>query len=127
MVGFVQGLRLELCTTDKAGLLSEVTSMFSKNNLSVTRADVETRDKKAVNVFYVTDAAGNRVDSTIVDTMRKELGTALLEVKEVPRLSRSPPNEPAKGPAGFSLSSLLKSQSQKFIYGLSSFGWARSL
>lgn len=101
--------------------------MFRENGLSVTRADVVTRDKQAVNVFYVTDAAGKPVDRRVVESMQDKMGKAILNVTEVPRLSRSPPNEPAKGSKGFSLSTLLKQQSEKFIYGLGSLGWARSL
>lgn len=101
--------------------------MFRENGLSVTRADVVTRDEQAVNVFYVTDAAGEPVKRHIVDAMQKEMGRTILNVTEVPRLSRSPPNEPAKGSKGFSLGSLLKSQSERFMYSLSSLGWARSL
>ncbi|KAL3677377.1 hypothetical protein R1sor_027325 [Riccia sorocarpa] len=123
------GLRLELCTSDKVGLLSEVTRILRENGLSVTRADVETRNDKAVNVFYVTDAHGNPVDRRVVDTMRREMEIGqktLLQVTEVPRLVRSPPNEPTKG-SKFSLGSLLKSQSERFLYSLGSLGWARSL
>ncbi|BBN19139.1 hypothetical protein MPTK1_8g08180 [Marchantia polymorpha subsp. ruderalis] len=122
------GLRLELCTSDRVGLLSEVTRIFRENGLSVTRADVETRNDKAVNVFYVTDARGNPVDRNIVDNMRREMeiGQTLLQITEVPRLARSPPIEPTKG-AKFSLGSLLKSQSERFLYSLGSLGWTRSL
>ncbi|KAL2609056.1 hypothetical protein R1flu_027629 [Riccia fluitans] len=122
------GLRLELCTSDRVGLLSEVTRMFRENGLSVTRADVETKNDQAVNVFYVTDAHGNPVDRRIVDTMRKEMeiGQTLLQVTEVPRLARSPPNESSKG-SKFSLGGLLKSQSERFLYSLGSLGWTRSL
>ncbi|CAM6126321.1 unnamed protein product [Calypogeia fissa] len=121
------GLRLELCTSDRVGLLSEVTKMFRENGLSVTRADVVTRDKQAVNVFYVTDAAGKPVDRRVVDSMQSKMGKTILHVTEVPRLSRSPPNEPAKGSKGFSLGTLIKQQSEKFIYSLGSLGWARSI
>lgn len=94
----------------------------------MTRADVETRNDKAVNVFYVTDARGNPVDRNIVDNMRREMeiGQTLLQITEVPRLARSPPIEPTKG-AKFSLGSLLKSQSERFLYSLGSLGWTRSL
>lgn len=49
----MQGMRLELCSDDRVGLLSEVTRIFRENGLSVTRAEVTTRGSQAVNVFYV--------------------------------------------------------------------------
>ncbi|KAK6116611.1 hypothetical protein DH2020_049717 [Rehmannia glutinosa] len=54
-----EGIRLELCSEDRVGLLSDVTRIFRENGLSVTRAEVTTRGTQAVNVFYVTDASGH--------------------------------------------------------------------
>ncbi|EFJ07418.1 hypothetical protein SELMODRAFT_133620, partial [Selaginella moellendorffii] len=81
--------RLELCTKDRVGLLSDVTRIFRENGLSVTRADVSTQGDKAVNVFYVTDASGNPVDRRIVEATRKEIGQSILQVKD---LTPSSPN-----------------------------------
>ncbi|XP_024539781.1 ACT domain-containing protein ACR3 isoform X2 [Selaginella moellendorffii] len=83
------GIRLELCTKDRVGLLSDVTRIFRENGLSVTRADVSTQGDKAVNVFYVTDASGNPVDRRIVEATRKEIGQSILQVKD---LTPSSPN-----------------------------------
>jgi len=69
----LQGLRLELCTSDRPGLLSDVTHIFHENGLSVTRAEVTTRGK-AVNAFYVIDAARNPVDSKIVEAIVEKSG-----------------------------------------------------
>ena len=77
-----QGLRLELCTNDRVGLLSDVTRIFREHGLSVSRADVNTRGSKAMNVFYVTDAAGNDADLKVIDAVRREIGQAVLFVKE---------------------------------------------
>ncbi|KAI3452564.1 hypothetical protein Pfo_009228 [Paulownia fortunei] len=38
-----EGIRLELCSEDRVGLLSDVTRIFRENGLSVTRAEVTTR------------------------------------------------------------------------------------
>ncbi|KAH9550001.1 hypothetical protein CY35_10G049700 [Sphagnum magellanicum] len=111
-----EGLRLELCTSDRVGLLSDVTRIFRENGLSVTRADVTTRGDKAVNVFYVTGASGDPVDMKTVEAMRQEMGQVILEVKSpcVP-----PPPEPE---AKKLLTGLLKS-SERFFYGLANLGW----
>lgn len=81
------GLRLELCTSDRPGLLSDVTRIFRENGLSVTRAEVTTRGGKAVNAFYVTDAAGNPVDSKTVQAVRQEIGQAYCKLQKIPLVS----------------------------------------
>lgn len=86
------GLKLELCTTDRVGLLTDVTRIFRENSLSVTRAEVTTRGGKAVNTFYVSDAAGNPVDFKIIDSIRQEIGQTILQVKGSCEYS-SPPQE----------------------------------
>jgi hypothetical protein len=83
----VQGLRLELCTGDRVGLLSDMTRIFSENGLSVTRADVSTQGDKAINVFYVTDPSGDPVDKT-VERIRRNY--PILGVKEMSSISGSP-------------------------------------
>lgn len=76
-----EGLKLELCTTDRVGLLSDVTRIFRENSLSVTRAEVSTRSGKAVNTFYVRDASGNPVDAKTIDSIRQTIGQTILKVK----------------------------------------------
>ncbi|XP_024391748.1 ACT domain-containing protein ACR3 [Physcomitrium patens] len=87
-----KGLRLELCMNDRVGLLSEVTKIFRENGLSVARADVSTRDDKAVNVFYVLDASGRPVNMKVVEEMRKTIGHAILQVKGTPPQESELPN-----------------------------------
>ncbi|KAI4302190.1 hypothetical protein MLD38_037971 [Melastoma candidum] len=79
-----QGLRLELCTSDRVGLLSNVTRIFRENSLTVTRAEVATKDGKALNTFYVNDMSGNPVDSKTIECVRKSMGEAILKVKGYP-------------------------------------------
>ncbi|RAL37590.1 hypothetical protein DM860_000284 [Cuscuta australis] len=76
-----EGLKLELCTTDRTGLLSDVTRIFRENSLSVTRAEVKTRCGKAFNAFYVRDASGYPVDPKIVESVRQTIGQTILRVK----------------------------------------------
>lgn len=110
-----EGLRLELCSGDRVGLLSDVTRIFRENGLSVTGAEVSTRGDKAVNVFYVTDAAGNPVNAKTIEAVRSEIGQTILEVKESSIYSKSPPEETG---GKFSLGNLFKSSSERFLYNL---------
>jgi UTP:GlnB (protein PII) uridylyltransferase len=110
-----QGVRLELCTSDRVGLLSDITRIFRENGLSVTRADVTTRADKAVNVFYVTDTSGNPVDMKIVEAMRREIGHTILQVKSIPSSPRPCPTDTGDK-AKFSFGSLLKSQLERLSY-----------
>ncbi|XP_019180108.1 PREDICTED: ACT domain-containing protein ACR4-like [Ipomoea nil] len=79
-----EGLKLELCTTDRVGLLSNVTRIFRENSLTVTRAEVATRGGKAVNTFYVGDASGYPVDARIIESVRQTIGQTILQVKGNP-------------------------------------------
>ena len=78
----LQGLELELCTDDRVGLLSDITRVFRKNNLSIKRALISTKGGKAKDTFYVTDVAGKPVDLKIIESMRREIGLAALQVKQ---------------------------------------------
>lgn len=113
MLFLMQGIRLELCSEDRVGLLSDVTRIFRENGLSVTRAEVTTRGSQAVNAFCVTDASGDPVKSETIEAVRKELGLTILHVKD-DAYSKSPPQESG----GFSLGTLFKSRSEKFLYNL---------
>ncbi|KAL9225853.1 hypothetical protein vseg_001732 [Gypsophila vaccaria] len=76
-----EGLKLELCTTDRPGLLSDVTRMFRENSLTVAQAEVTTQGGKAVNTFYVRDASGYPVDAKTIDSIRQAIGQTILKVK----------------------------------------------
>ncbi|XP_041991604.1 ACT domain-containing protein ACR8-like [Salvia splendens] len=79
-----QGVRLELCTVDKKGLLADVTRTFRENGLNVVRAEISTSMGTARNVFYVTDAMGNAADEKLIDSVRHKIGVSSLKVKELP-------------------------------------------
>ncbi|GLT78325.1 hypothetical protein SLA2020_498650 [Shorea laevis] len=79
-----EGVRLELCTTDRQGLLADVTRTFRENALNVTRAEISTTSDTAQNVFYVTDAIGNPADPKIIEAVRQKIGMSDLKVKELP-------------------------------------------
>lgn len=77
---FVQGLRLDVCTRNRVGLLSDVTRVFRENGLSIVRAEVGVRGQRAVGSFYVTDTSGENVNPDIVEAVRREIGGTVLVV-----------------------------------------------
>ncbi|KAI3991062.1 hypothetical protein MKX01_017222 [Papaver californicum] len=109
-----EGIRLELCSDDKVGLLSNVTRIFRENGLSVTQAEVATRGAQAVNVFYVTDASGSQVKSETIAAVRGEIGETVLHVKD-DIYSKSPPQDEG---GKISLGTLFRTRSEKFLYSL---------
>ncbi|KAL6878479.1 hypothetical protein ACP4OV_012649 [Aristida adscensionis] len=102
-----EGLKLELSTGDRVGLLSDVTRIFREHGLTVTRAEVTTRGDKAVNTFYVRDAAGSSVDLKTLEAIRQEIGQTVLQVKGHPDRTKSPQESPTR----FLFSSLFRPRS----------------
>lgn len=102
----MQGLKLELSTGDRVGLLSDVTRIFRENGLTVTRAEVSTRGDEAVNTFYVRDAAGSAVELRTLEAIRQEIGQTVLQVKGHPEQPK-PPVAAQDSPTRFLFSSLL--------------------
>ncbi|XP_057777450.1 ACT domain-containing protein ACR4-like isoform X2 [Salvia miltiorrhiza] len=99
---------LELCTSDRIGLLSDVTRIFRENSLTVTRAEVSTRSGKALNTFYVRESSGYPVDPKIIDSIRQTIGQTILRVKGSPDESSQAPQE---SPTRFLFGGLFKSRS----------------
>lgn len=83
----MQGVRLELTTEDRQGLLAEVMRTFRENGLNVTRADITTTGDLAANVFYATDSIGYPADEKIIESVRQKIGLSNLKVKELPIVS----------------------------------------
>ncbi|KAM0935952.1 putative [Protein-PII] uridylyltransferase [Dioscorea sansibarensis] len=83
-----EGLKLELRTEDRVGLLSDITRVFRENGLCIKRAEISTDDGKAIDTFYVSDMSGNNVEAKTIDSIRKQLGQMILRVKN--------PHQPAK-------------------------------
>ena len=54
---------IEVAGRDRPGLLYELTSTLSNLLLDITSAHVTTFGEKAVDVFYVTDLTGHKIDS----------------------------------------------------------------
>ncbi|MQM01108.1 hypothetical protein Taro_033858 [Colocasia esculenta] len=116
------GLRLNVCTHNRVGLLSDVTRVFREHGLSVTGAEIGARGEKgerAEGTFYVAEASGAEVDDRTVDSVREHVGgTVALEVdnspcwplprrNSEPALGRRGPNTEER--ARFSLGNLFRS------------------
>ncbi|XP_028803565.1 ACT domain-containing protein ACR4 [Neltuma alba] len=103
-----EDLKLELCTDDRVGLLSDVTRIFRENSLTVTRAEVTTKGGKAVNTFYVRGTSGCPVDSKTIESIRQTIGDSILKVKGIPSEPKPPVQD---SPTRFLFSGLFKSKS----------------
>ncbi|KAH0938220.1 hypothetical protein HID58_005681, partial [Brassica napus] len=107
-----EGLKLELCTTDRVGLLSNVTRIFRENSLTVTRAEVKTKGGKALNTFYVSDASGYSIDAKTIDSIRQTIGQTILKVKNNPEEQQQRQKPPSQeSPTRFLFGGLFKSKS----------------
>nr|GMD56753.1 ACT domain-containing protein ACR1 [Ipomoea batatas] len=109
-----QGLRLDVCTQNKLGLLSDITRVFRENGLSITMAEIGTRGDRAVGTFYLKDASGQTVKPETLESLKKEIigGTVLVVHKSSGRLSQTTSSGGEK--PGFSLGGLLWAQVEKF-------------
>lgn len=102
-----EGVKLELCASDRQGLLADVTRTFRENGLNVARAEISTtKSEMAVNVFYVTDAAGNTVDAKTIEGVRQRIGINNLVVKEPKTVCSKEDNTQSAGVGGAMLLSL---------------------
>ena len=70
---------IEVAGRDRPGLLHELTSTLSNLLLDITSAHVTTFGEKAVDVFYVTDLTGKKIDS---ETRQEGIRARLLTVLE---------------------------------------------
>ncbi|WJZ83942.1 hypothetical protein VitviT2T_003583 [Vitis vinifera] len=73
-----EGLKLELYTEDRFGLLSDITRVFKETSLCIKIAKISTEGGKAKDTFYVTDVIGNSVNPHIIDSIRQQIGHSIL-------------------------------------------------
>lgn len=132
---FLQGLRLDICTHNRIGLLSDVTRVFRESGLSISRAELGTHGDKAVGSFYVTDVSGHDVNPHTVELVKEEIGGSVLVVNKsqcwTPKTSRTPPTSGISRTGSsntyedkprFSLGSLLWSQLERLSSNFTSIG-----
>ncbi|XP_059461332.1 ACT domain-containing protein ACR2 [Corylus avellana] len=106
-----EGVRVELCADNRVGLLSDITRVLRENGLTVVRADVATQGEKAVNALYVKDISGKEVDMEFVESMKREMGPIVLQVRNETNGQTLPQRS-----SGFSLGDMFKSQIDRFSH-----------
>ncbi|KAJ4760113.1 hypothetical protein LUZ62_025144 [Rhynchospora pubera] len=108
-----EGLKLELSTNDRVGLLSQVTRIFRENGLSVIRAAISSREGKAISTFYVRDSSGEIVEQQRIETIREQLKEYVLHVEGPVRQANK---STKRSPMNFLFSELFRAMS--FLPGL---------
>ncbi|XP_061359063.1 ACT domain-containing protein ACR1 isoform X2 [Gastrolobium bilobum] len=78
------GLRVDIRTQNRIGLLSNVTRVIRENGLSITRVQIGVEGEIAVGSFYVTDSSGQDVNPNIAELLRKETGGSIVTVHNSP-------------------------------------------
>jgi [protein-PII] uridylyltransferase len=84
---------IEVNGLDRPGLLYELTATLSKLNLNITSAHVATFGERVVDVFYVTDLLGAKIESP---PRQAAIKRALIQLFAVPA---EPPKAPARAHA----------------------------
>ncbi|WVZ09215.1 hypothetical protein V8G54_013745, partial [Vigna mungo] len=127
------GLRVDIVTENRVGLLSNVTRVLRENGLSISRVEIGTEGGKAVGSFFVTDCSGEEVNPNIVELVRQETGgSVVIDHKSPHRIRQSSSssssvihqtNDTEEAKPRFSLGSLLWSRLERLSGG---FGPIRS-
>jgi len=81
---------IEVMGLDRIGLLHQLTRAISDLNLTIGSAHIGTYGEKAVDVFYVTDLTGHKIESR---QRQKKIHDALLEVFQKPGVDDKKPEE----------------------------------
>jgi hypothetical protein len=73
-IAMLQGLKVDISTQNKTGLLSKVTRVIHENGLSITRIEFGVEGETAIGSFYVTDCSGQDVNENIAELIKREIG-----------------------------------------------------
>ncbi|CAJ1943039.1 unnamed protein product [Sphenostylis stenocarpa] len=68
------GLKMDIHTENRAGLLSKVTRVISENGLSITKMDIGVEGETATGSFHVANCSGEDVNPNIAELVRRETG-----------------------------------------------------
>ncbi|KAL3525580.1 hypothetical protein ACH5RR_013952 [Cinchona calisaya] len=117
-----RGIRLDVSSENRIGLLSDVTRVFRENGLSITRAEIGTNGDRAVGTFYVKDTSGQNISRETMEMIQQEIGGTILVVdKPLDQPSETTLSSVCRRNSGdiqerpkFSLGSLLWSQLERF-------------
>ncbi|CAL0314368.1 unnamed protein product [Lupinus luteus] len=106
------GVRVDICTENRVGLLSNVTRVFRENGLSISRVEFGTDGEKAVGTFIVEDCSGEEVNPSIAELVRQECGGTVVIDNKSPHRVTETKNSIEANP-WFSLGSMLWSQLER--------------
>lgn len=112
----VQGLKVDIRTQNRRGLLSNVTRVIRENGLSITKVHIgeEGEGQIAVGSFYVTDSSGQDVNPNIAKLVRQETGGSIVAVSPYSSVPQSPTNKSStEVRSRFSLGNMLWSQLER--------------
>ncbi|KAK9064903.1 hypothetical protein SSX86_016285 [Deinandra increscens subsp. villosa] len=107
------GLRLDVRSKNRSGLLSDVTRVFRENGLSIARVKIWIHGENAMGSFHVTDAAGRHdVDPVIIVSVKKEM-EKLSGLVLVTNVSSSSDNHSEEDQTSSSLGTMFWSQIER--------------
>ncbi|KAJ1381768.1 ACT domain [Sesbania bispinosa] len=115
----MKGLRVDIRTENRVGLLSKVSRVFRENGLSISRLEIGTEGKDAVGSFVVTDCSGEEVNINIEELVRQESGGSVVidqnSSYSVPQsvISESETKSSIEAKPRFSLGNMLWSQIER--------------
>ncbi|XP_020229587.1 ACT domain-containing protein ACR1 [Cajanus cajan] len=72
------GLKVDIRTENRRGLLSRVTRVIRENGLSITKVQIGVEGETAVGSFYVADSSGQDVNPNIAELVRRETGGSVV-------------------------------------------------
>ncbi|KAJ6379022.1 hypothetical protein OIU78_029109 [Salix suchowensis] len=88
------GLRLDIRSDNRMGLLSDLTRALRENGLSISSAEIGANGDRVVGSFYVTDASGYEANPQAIEQVKKEIGGSIVAVNKspgwTPKTSKSP-------------------------------------
>ncbi|GAU45429.1 hypothetical protein TSUD_182980, partial [Trifolium subterraneum] len=78
------GLKIDIRTQDKTGLLSMATRIIRENGLSITRVEFGVEGETAKGSLYVSDCSGQDANENIAELMKREIGESTVLVHNSP-------------------------------------------
>jgi [protein-PII] uridylyltransferase len=74
---------IEVTTRDQVGLLFWLANTLQSLSLQITLAKINTEGTQVADVFYVTDATGNKVtDPEIIETIKSRLASVIARLEK---------------------------------------------
>eukprot|EP00898_Chlorokybus_atmophyticus_P003848 jgi/Chlat1/4464/Chrsp29S00332 len=114
-----QGLRLEITSQDRCGLLSDVTRVFRESGVNIARAEVATSNGCAADLFYLTDVNGTPIDVSSFERLRREvLKMNITSCGACPDNTATSPSPPAPVVKGSPTMSMLRVKSGQLLWHL---------